>query len=114
MLLPANASGYVYRDRVTLIPYKNPPAKTAPITAQVRALAWDAILAALATGPKTIGELSKAAAPCFDAADITQSVPLAYDITDSLHRAGKVRFENYTLEGAAEGLQAPKVRIALV
>ncbi len=114
MLLPACSSGYVYRDHLTVLPYKNPPAKTAPITARVRAEAYDAILARLAEGAQMMGALCKAAAPCFDEADLRQDAPLAYDIVDALHRAGKVRFENIRVPGAFDYLDAPKIRISLV
>ncbi len=114
MLLPACSSGCVYRDHMEIIPFKDPPAKVAPITARVRAEAYDAILARLEEGPQMMGALCKAAALCFDEADLRQDAPLAYDILHSLHKADKVRFEQLRVPGAFEHLDAPKIHISLV
>ena len=112
MLLSANSSGCVTQSSVTVYPYAAPPAQVAPITADVVAKAYEAILAVLAEGPQTMGALCKAVKPCFAPSDLQPVAPLAYDVLYALHRAGTVRFENIRVAGARDDLDAPRIRIS--
>lgn len=111
--LPPCSTGRVWRDRVEISPYRQPPAQVAAIDAAVRADAYAAILAALAEGIKSMSELNRAIRPCFGAGDCKPTALLGYDIVAALLRQGRITAEIRRVEGAFPHLDAPKTYFSL-
>ncbi|MBQ4322813.1 MAG: hypothetical protein IJC19_02610 [Clostridia bacterium] len=110
--IPANCAGEVFADRYTVVPYKNPPATVAPITAQVRAKAYEAVVETLKQ-VHPYSDLTKLVQTFFDPADCCPRAMLTYDILYALHRKGILHQEIKRVEGAIEGLDAPKLYFKL-
>ncbi len=111
--IPANACGEVFADRYTAVPYARPPVTVAPITARVRAEGYG-IVCGLLKNPTPYTDLARALAPLFDPAGCIPLAMLVYDILYSLKIQGKLKIETVSVEGAAEGLTAPKFYFSLV
>lgn len=111
--IPANACGAVFADRYTAVPFPAPPATVAPITARVRAEGYG-IVSELLKDPTPYSALAKGVKPLFDPADCAPCAMLVYDILYSLKTQGKLKTETVTVEGAAEGLTAPKFYFSLI
>ena len=112
--LPVCASGYVTADSLYVTPYKSNPATVAPITAEVTKKAYDAVLEALASGPKLNKELSELVKAVFpDGYQCLQIAPLLYSVYYALKQQGRLVIESHRVPGSAEGLTAPKFKMSL-
>lgn len=105
--IPSNSSGEVFADRYTTVPYRNPPATVAPITARVRGEAYAAVTDLLREW-HSCSDLGKAVSPLFDPAICCPCAMLVYEILNDLRRQGRLETEIRRVEGAAAGLDAPK------
>ena len=113
-LLPTCASGYVTANSLYMTPYKSKPATVAPITADLQKKAYDAVLEALANGPKTNKELSELVKELFPTEyDCYQIAPLLYQVYYALKKQGRLVVESHRVPGSAEGLTAPKFTMSL-
>ena len=110
--IPVCSSGEVFADRYTVCPYAAPPVSVAPTDARVRAEVYSLVEAELKS-PRTYSDLSKKAADCFASADCRPVAMLIYDILYSLKKQGRLQVEVCRVEGAAEGLDAPKFYFSL-
>ena len=111
-LLPACSGGRVYADRFTAAPYKNPPAKVAPITARMWSDAYTAIAQALKNGPHTVPQLVKEIKPLFDRADCYPSAAVVYGSLYALERQDHLNVQAETVPGVLDGLTAPLFKAA--
>jgi len=111
--LPACSAGFITKDTVTSFPYKNPPAKVAPIDARVRAEAYHTICTDLKEGPKTFPQLVKNIKPIFEAADCLPAALAAYETIYSLHKQGVLKIQKKRIKGTFEGLEAWRFELSL-
>ncbi len=107
-LLPACSSGYVTATGYTAHPFPTPPCRVAETDARTVAAAYEVICAELEAGERTMAQLKKAIKPCFEVADCDGSAALAYEIIYDLQKQGKLHVESRRVEGAADGIDAPK------
>lgn len=107
-LLPACSSGYITAYGYGADAFRTPPCRVAETDARTVAAAYEVICAELTAGERTMKQLKQAIKPCFDAADCDGSAPLAYEILYSLQKQGRLNVESRRVEGAAEGIDAPK------
>lgn len=106
-LLSACSSGEIFANRFTETPYQTNPVTVAPMDAAVQERAFETV-AGMLKNPVSISDLSKAVSPLFAEADCNPTAALVYEILDSLNRRGKLCTEIRQVEGAQEGLTAPK------
>jgi len=111
--LPACACGMVYRDSYTVKPFKELPCTVAPVTAQVRKLAYDAMCQAMKKDALSIGPLQDVVEPFFPKADCVPVTLVVYDVLLSLREEGRLKWECRRLPGAREDLDAPKLYFSL-
>lgn len=107
-LLPACSAGYVTAKSFVATPYENPPCWVAETTAGVVRRAYDVICRELEAGECTMKQLKRAIKPCFEQADCDGAAALAYEILYDLQKRGKLNVEVRRVEGAADGIDAPK------
>ncbi len=106
-LLPTFSSGYVKKNGFSCSPFKTPPATVAPITENVRNLAYSKICNALSTEKQRFSTISKLAATCFDDAECKQNAALTYSVMYDLKKRGLLEIETDFIPGVFEGLTAP-------
>ncbi|MBQ2769668.1 MAG: hypothetical protein IJF41_00315 [Clostridia bacterium] len=111
--LPPCACGMVYRDSYTVKPFKELPCTVAPVTAQVRKLAYDAMCQAMKKDALSIGPLQDVVEPFFPKADCVPVTLVVYDVLLSLREEGRLKWECRRLPGAREDLDAPKLYFSL-
>ena len=110
--IPPCTAGEVFSDRYICVPFADSPVTVAPITARVRAEAYG-IVCEMLKEPTPYSSLAKAVEPLFDGADCCPRAMLVYDILYSLKKQGRLKTETVSVEGAAEGLTAPKLMMSL-
>lgn len=112
-LMPC-AYGVVYADHFTTHRYENSPLTVAQLTAEVRGRAFEVICRELEEGPKYYGELHRKVKELFEPADCMPSTLATYEVLYALKKAGKLKVESETVEGAFEHLTAPKFVMHMV
>ncbi len=110
--LPPLASGCVYRDKYTVIPYQQPPIEVAPLTASLRRAAYDIIYKELQGGEKSMSELKNATSVLFDGG-CSQNALLAYETLCEIAKDHAIELRTARVPGAREGIDAPKFYISL-
>ena len=111
-LLPPLTSGYVTKRGLQVIPYEAPPATVAPITSEVTAKAYNAVLGVLEKGETSLYnavsgyDLSHIALPFFEKADCAPDTALVYEILYSLHKEGRLCINKRKVPTSVEGLDA--------
>ena len=86
----------------------------AQLTAEVRGRAFEVICRELEEGPKYYGELHRKVKELFEPADSMPSTLATYEVLYALKKAGKLKVEIETVEGAFEHLTAPKFVMHMV
>ena len=112
-LLPILSSGLIRKDGFTCRPFREIPAKIAPLTPRVRHLSYEKICEALRTEPHTMPMLGKLVKPLFDEADCVQVGAAVYIVLYDLKKQGKLNIEKRYKPGVFEGLQAPVFYLSL-
>jgi len=105
--IPANASGWVEADRYTAVPYAQPPVSVAEITPRV----WTDASAVAREALKdwcSASELGKAVASCFGKAGCIPRAALVYRILHTLQQEGCLLARTDRVDGARDGIDAPK------
>ena len=115
-LLPACSSGTVYKDRFVAIPYKNAPAKIAPITNEVISDIYTCVCEVLSEKempfPKLVKDVIK---PRLKDGDCYQASTIAYRIlydADKKNRL-KIRTERHSVDGVCDGFEAPVFMLSI-
>lgn len=112
-LLPACASGQVWRDRCSVVPYPAPPARVAPLNARIRSTAYEAVCDELGSGTKTFIDLIRRITPLFDEGDCFPRAALTYEVLYALKQQGRLKIDVRRVPGVVEGLEAPLFDLAL-
>ena len=112
-LLPACSSGYVTASEYVARPFDAPPCRVAELTAHTVAGAYEAVCRELTAGERTVAQLKKAVKPCFESADCDQSAAVVYETLYALQREGRLNIESRRVDGAREGIDAPKFYMTL-
>lgn len=113
-LLSACSSGYVYRDGFTTTKFKKAPANVACIDAATVAAAYGKICEALDGGEaKSFPTLRKNVKSLFADADCVPAAALTYMVLDSLNKQCKLEIDTVRVDGAADGIDAPRSMISL-
>lgn len=110
--LLANAAGAVTRDGYTTVPYKNPPTEIPAITFTHRERAREIIVNMLKEGETAFGAVARAVKPIFGDCCAPYTL-LTYQTLFELHNEGLLKVATKRVEGAAEGIDAPKVYLSL-
>ncbi len=110
--LLANAAGAVTRDGYTTQPYKNPPTDIPAITFSHRERAREIVLAKLKEGDATFGAIAKSVKPIFGDCCAPYTL-LTYQTLFELSREGLLKIDTRRVEGAAEGIDAPKCYLSV-
>ncbi len=110
--LPPLAAGCVYRDRYTAIPYKNPPIEVPPLTTKLRRAVYDIVCKELREGNKTLRDIKNATSALFDGGCSQQKL-LLYETLCEIAKERPITLEVRRVEGAREGLDAPKFYMSL-
>jgi hypothetical protein len=114
ILLPQCASGKVFSDHFTTLPYRNFNEKVYEIDALSEYEAYKAILCELENGPKTFSELLKAVRmSCKIEEGCLPDAHLVYGALYALNRRSMLRTVNERVNGVTENLSAPKTRFVL-
>ncbi len=113
-LLPIMSAGLVYKDRFTCKAFKKQPFSVAPLSARVRAEAYEACCAALREGNKTVPDLGGICESLFDKADSTQRGAALYGVLYEIHKQGKLKVEVGYKQGVYEEAPAPVFYMTLV
>ena len=111
--LPACSCGNVYKDKVEIKTFKNPPAKVAELTAPVRAKIYETICEELKKAPKRFCELPQIVAPLFGQEAPRPSALAIYEVLYSLQKQGVLKMEEHRVEGVVEGVDVPQVKFYL-
>lgn len=107
-LLPCLASGKVYANSYTVIPYPKHPCNMKAIDDTILRSAYDVISECLKEGNKSFADLYRAIAPLFGVCECKDSEPLAYRILRALEHEGRLTRENRRVAGVYDKLTAPK------
>jgi hypothetical protein len=111
-ILPANSGGYVLRDRFTAIPMKTPPMPVAPLSAEIRIKAYQAVKAALSKQEMIYADLAREVIqPLFESDGPCPVAALTYETLLALKTQGLLKERIDTIEGAFPNLTAPKVKL---
>ena len=111
-ILPANSSGYVLRDRFTVIPMSAPPMPVASITPLLRVKVYHAVKEALERQEMIYADLSKKIVrPLFEGDGPCPVAALTYEALLALKQQGLLKERIDTIEGAFPHLTAPKVKL---
>lgn len=111
-LLSANSSGFVLHDRFCSIKMPTPPHDVTPLTADLRAKAYQAVRAALEENEMIYADLSKEIVrPLFEGEGLRSTAALTYDTLLALKKQGLLKERVDTIEGAFPHLTAPKVKL---
>ena len=114
ILLPAQFSGSVSKDRYTAIPYRVPTEKRlGKNNLTITAGAYTIIRDLLAQGEQHFGDVYKAITPLYKDCDYTDSEPLAYHILQALAKEGVLEIHTARVPGVNDGLTAPRATFSL-
>ena len=114
ILLPQCASGKVFGDHFTTLPYRNFNEKVLEIDAMSEYEAYQAIFSELENGPKSFSELLKAVRmSCKKEEGCLPDAHLVYGALYALDRRSMLRTVNERVNGVTENLSAPKTRFVL-
>ena len=112
LLLPAASAGLIRKDGYTCRPFRNFPAKVASITPEIWITAQEKIMEHIRQGnSKKFGGLFK---KLFRDGEIAQTNAVTWMILSHLYKQGKLKMENETVPGSAEGLTAPRTRYTIL
>ena len=115
-LLPACSSGRVWKDGYFASPYQAPPARVAPMRADLRAMVWEQVDELLTERTLNMSEILKAIKPVLKDMgdwDCLPAAALVYEALYALKLQGRLKLETRFPEGAFEGLNAPKFYMSL-
>ena len=112
ILLPANSSGIVYADRYISRDFTDAPCTISKITEEVKEKAYKKICALLATEDRSLPSLDKEIQSVFDAANCQPTTALIYTILYEMYRKNEIKLTTEMLEGAKNGLAAPRIIIS--
>jgi hypothetical protein len=111
--IPANSSGEVLPDRYLSVPYPEPPVAVTTVTDLLRAEAYGAVVQALGEpGEKSYADLAKRVRPVLGDGVIPNAA-VVYETLRKLREEGILISRTRRVEGAAEGLDAPRLYFTL-
>ena len=108
MLLPCLASGRVYANSYTVVPFPKPPCNMKSIDDTILHSAYGVVEDLLKEGNKTFSDLYRAMNPLFGVCDCNDSESLTYRILRALERENRLTFENRRVLGMGNALTAPQ------
>ncbi len=106
--LPPLSSGSVDRNGLTVKPLAHPPVDVAAVDESLVERAAQALSEQLSGQEMTFSQLRKLLGSLLDGATCLQESHLGYEALRALHRSGKLSIRTERVQGAAEGLTAPK------
>ena len=108
--LPSNSSGYVKKDGFHKVPFEKCPVEVKKITESIFEEAVKEVKKALSEGDMTFSKIEKTLKPLFGGGCTPESL-LGYEVLRYLKEKGEAEFIYDKVEGAAEGISAPRFKI---
>lgn len=113
MSLPTCSSGCVFKDRVTMVPYKQSPTVVEEADFYINEQAYEKLCAELKDNSLTFPAIEKIIKSLYGAGKCIQNGLIGYEILRSLKKQGKLELETCYVSGAREGIKAPEIRMML-
>ncbi len=112
-LLPVCSSGTIEKDRLFVVPYKNPPTRVEMISSKIKNEAYDRVCKMLKEKEQIFPTLRREGVnPLFESAVCLPSAALTYQILYNLQREGKLHINVVRVPGV-DGNAAPKFMLSL-
>ena len=113
-LLHPFSSGMIYKDHLTIKPFKNPPAEIWPMDSILFHKMYEVIYAELKKeGGTTVPELGKLITPMFGEGKLAPIGAVIYRILYDINRIEPLKFETKYKPGQTENLKAPVFYMSL-
>ena len=111
--LPTCSAGCVYKDRVSMFPYKQAPTIVEEADSYINAQAQEKLCAELKENTLTFPAIEKMIKSLYGAGKCIQNGLIGYEVLRSLQKQGKLELETCYVSGVREGIKAPEIRMRL-